>query len=118
MKTIELNGEKYVALKDVPKTKVQILTGDKSNPFFEVGKAYFIRTVTNYFTGRLVWVGEKELVLEDVAWIADTGRFNEFLQGKDLKESEPYPQGTKVIIGRGSIVDACEWSLELILTVK
>ena len=118
MKTITINGQKYVKESDIPKGKTVAPNGDKSNPFFEVGKAYFIRTVTNYFTGRLVWIGDKELVIEDVAWIADTGRFNEFLQGKALNEAEPYPSGSKIIIGRGSLVDAFEWPNDLILKVK
>lgn len=88
------------------------------NPFMEIGKDYFLRTVTHYFTGRLVWVGDKEIVLEDVAWIADTGRFNEFLQGKTVNEAEPFPKGSRVIIGRGAIVDMTERLGGLILTVK
>ncbi len=90
----------------------------KDNPYMVIGKDYFIRTVTNYFTGRLVWVGDKEIVLESVAWIADTGRFNEFLQGKALNEAEPYPQSLSVIIGRGAIVDMSERIGGLVTTVK
>jgi hypothetical protein len=42
---------------------------------FNIGANYFIRTVTHYHTGRLVEVTENELVLEDAAWIANSGRF-------------------------------------------
>ena len=41
---------------------------------FEIGVLYMIRTVTMIQTGRLVSVCPQELVLEDAAWIADTGR--------------------------------------------
>jgi hypothetical protein len=117
MKMITVDGVEYVAKKDV-KEKIQIKApeGDKSNPFMEVGKPYFIRTVTHYFTGRLIWVGEKEIALEDVCWIADTGRFHQFLASNTVNESEPFPKGTTVIVGRGSIIDMTEH--KLILDVK
>ena len=116
MKEITINGEVFVHKSEL-KNKQIVPAGDKSNPYFEVGKNYFIRTVTHYFTGKLVWVGAQEIVLESVAWIADTGRFNEFLKGEVLNESEPYPPETKVIIGRGSIIDASEFGT-LPLAVK
>jgi hypothetical protein len=106
---IDVNGVKYVR-KDSIK-KVDIPQGDESNPFFEIGKSYFIRTVTHYFTGILIWVGDKELCLENVAWIADTGRFNEFMAEKTVSEVEPFPDGQRVIIGRGSIIDMSERSI-------
>ncbi len=115
---ITIDGEVYMLKKSV-KEKIRVPKGDQSNPFLEVGKVYFIRTVTHYFTGRLIWVGEKELALEDVAWIADTGRFNEFMKDKNkVNESEPFPEGSVVIIGRGSLIDMAEYKPSLILSVK
>ena len=89
---------------------------NSDNPYMKIGKTYFLRTVTHYYTGRLIWVGDKEICLSEVCWIADTGRFSEFVAGKTVNESEPYPKDMKVIIGRGSIIDMCEH--ELILTLK
>ena len=77
-----------------------------------VGQAYFVRTVTHYYTGRLVAAYEHELVLEDAAWIADTGRFAEALANGKLSEVEPFPDG-RVIIGRGAVIDACAWTAAL-----
>jgi hypothetical protein len=74
---------------------------------WEIGKNYLIRTVTMVDTGRLVAVGEHELVLEDAAWIADTGRFSQAVAKAEFGEVEPFPSG-RVIIGRGSIVDAVQ----------
>lgn len=74
---------------------------------WEIGKGYLIRTVTMTNTGRLVAVTEQELVLEDAAWIADTGRFSDALKKCNFNEVEPFPAG-KVIIGRGSIIDAVQ----------
>ncbi len=76
----------------------------KNHPY-KIGEAYFIRTVTHHFTGKLVEVFKDELVLEDAAWIADDGRLADALKKKEFNEVEPYPDG-QVIIGRGSIIDA------------
>lgn len=72
---------------------------------WKVGLNYFIRTVTHHYTGKLVKVTLKELVLEDAAWIADDGRFYDVLRTGNFNEIEPFPDG-EVIIGRGAILDA------------
>ena len=79
---------------------------------YQVGKNYFIRCVTHYYTGRLVQVTAQELVLEDAAWIADTGRFTQAMESGDFSEVEPYP-AERLILGRGAVVDAVQvsWSL-------
>lgn len=74
---------------------------------YEIGKIYLIRTVTMIDTGRLVAVTPQELVLEDCAWIADTGRFADAIAKAEFGEVEPFPDG-KVIISRGAIVDAVQ----------
>jgi hypothetical protein len=74
---------------------------------WQLGKIYLIRTVTMIDTGKLVAVGEHELVLEDAAWIADTGRFADAVKKAEFNEVEPFPAG-RVIIGRGAVVDAVE----------
>ena len=80
------------------------------NSAWEVGKIYLIRTVTMIDTGRLVAVTEHELVIEDAAWIADTGRFSDALVSAEFGEVEPFPSG-RVIIGRGSVIDAVQIKL-------
>lgn len=103
------------------KTKIEDLTigeareianlfGKQSPPEnpYNVGANYFIRTVTHHHTGKLVQVTPQELVLEDAAWIADDGRFTEALASCQFNEVEMFPKGSRVIIGRGSIIDAVE----------
>ena len=72
---------------------------------WEIGKIYLIRTVTMIDTGRLVAVTPHELVLEDAAWIADTGRFMQAVEKAEFGEVEPFPAG-RVIVGRCSVIDA------------
>lgn len=83
----------------------------KTKEAWKLGQAYFIRTVTHYLTGKLVGLTPQELVLEDAAWIADTGRFSDALKTGSFNEVEPF--NGIVIVGRGSIVDAQEWNLIL-----
>lgn len=75
--------------------------------FFEIGKNYIVRTVTMIYTGKLVDVGSTELVLVDCAWIPDTGRYMDFVAKGTVSECEPFPDGQRVIIGRGGLMDAC-----------
>ena len=82
-----------------------------------VGRGVFVRAVTNHFTGRLVAVTDGELVIEDAAWIADSGRWSSALVSGVLGEIEPYPDG-RVIVSRGAVVDVCEWPHALPRGVK
>lgn len=59
-------------------------------------------------TGKLVAVYENELVLENAAWVAETGRFADAVKNSSFNEVEPFPQNREVIIGRGAIIDAVE----------
>ena len=81
-----------------------LCNSDNLQPY-EIGKGYFIRTVTHYLTGRVVSVGQQEIVLEDAAWVADTGRYADAIKTAQFREVEPYPSG-KLIIGRGAVIDA------------
>ena len=77
------------------------------NDIWEIGKNYLIRTVTMIDTGRLAAVGDHELVLEDAAWVADTGRFQQALENCSFSEVEMFPKG-RVIIGRAAVIDAVQ----------
>ena len=75
---------------------------------WEVGKNYFIRTVTHYATGTLEAVHPQELVLSKACWIADTGRLGDQWDKapEDMfSEVEPFGSG-RVIFGRGAVIDA------------
>ena len=74
---------------------------------FKIGTAYLIRTVTMHYTGRIVAVTDSDIVLEDAAWIADTGRYHDSLVSGSLSEVEPYTK--PVAVSRGCIIDFTEW---------
>ena len=81
-----------------------------------IGKNVFVRTVTTYFTGTLVSVGDGFAALDDASWVADTGRFADALAKGMLSEVEPYPGS--VFVSLGAIVDVCEWAHDLPRTQK
>ena len=75
---------------------------------YRVGDVVFVRTVTYHYTGRISAIYAGEIVLEDAAWIADSGRFGAALATGELSEVEPYPGS--VIVSRGAIVDVSAWA--------
>ena len=81
------------------------------------GQAVFVRTVTHHYTGRVVSITDRWLVLEDCAWIADDGRFSECLANGTPSEVEPFPDGA-VWIGVGAILDLSAWGHPLPRSVK
>lgn len=89
--------------------KVNIPKSDALHPY-TIGSNVLIRTVTMIQVGRLIWVGEQELVLEDASWIPDTGRFHKALEEGEKILDEVEPCSSIVIIGRGSIVDVYPWT--------
>jgi len=101
LENIKINEVEYVR-KDL--IKYELPKGGFSP--FEIGEQYFIQTVTNYYLGQLVYVGEKELSIIKASWVASTGRFNEFISGSDPLENEPYKIDQLVIIGRGALISA------------
>ena len=106
--TMMIDDVKYVREDSVKQNDVlaPIYMNSETGPWL-IGKIYLIRTVTMIDTGILVGVGDKELVLEEAAWIADTGRFSDALAKAEFNEVEPFPSG-RVIINRSCIIDAVE----------
>lgn len=103
--TITIDEVKYVRADSV-KAPIKERKGA-----WTIGEQYLIRTVTMMQTGRLVYIDDKELVLEDAAWIADSGRFSNALKEGTFNEVEPFD--SEVIIGRAAIVDAAPFKSKL-----
>ena len=108
MDSIEINGETYIRKASLPPAQAPIPDSplampDKGHPY-PVGAAVIIRTVTMYYTGRLVRVTERELVLVDAAWIGDTGYLSAALKDGTLVEIEPFPDGEVIVPREGSEV--------------
>jgi hypothetical protein len=87
---------------------------------FEIGKSYFVRTITYFTTGECVAITGQFLVLKKAAWIADTGYWSKALANgpKELLEVEPHPPEDHVYINMDAIVDVSDWNHPLPDEVK
>jgi hypothetical protein len=101
--TIKINEVEYVRADSIPPSTIKPIYDGEFQPF-EIGAVYFIRTVTMIDTGRVIAACKQWVVLEDAAWIANTGRFADALKKCTFGEVEPFPDG-QVVISTGSIVD-------------
>ena len=77
------------------------------------GESVIIRTVTNYFVGRVDSITAGEVKLSDASWVADTGRYSDALTkgGQVFNDVERLPHG--VCVRLGSMVDWSPWKHEL-----
>jgi hypothetical protein len=88
-----------------------LLGGEQTKPategsVWEVGKTYYLQTVTWAYTGTLVAVTDNELLLKQAALIGDTGPFHKALKSEEFEEVEPLVND--LVIGRYSIVSATQ----------
>jgi hypothetical protein len=90
----------------------------QANRFWKVGNKYFIRTVTNYYVGELAREEEDQVILKKAAWVADTGRFADFLKTGNANEVEPYPDNIEVAVPKTGVIDASQWSHTLPMSQK
>ena len=87
------------------------MSNENTGEFWTVGRKYFIRTVTMHHVGELVSFNDKELVLKDASWVADSGRFSSALKTGNLDETEAFVND--VLVNRDAIVDATVWDHDL-----
>jgi len=107
MESIELNGKTYILKSDKK--------GIESYSDF-VGKKIFIRTITYHLTGRVVNITNDGIMfLESASWIADSGRFMDFLKSGVPDEVEPVGDW---FLSISSIVDGTFWKHDLPMEQK
>lgn len=90
----------------------------KAKKFLVPGESYFVQTVTNFYTGKLVRVEDDLLILAQVAWIADTGRFSGFMANGIANEVEPFPPELETGVPKSSIISVCPWKHSLLSEQK
>jgi len=99
------------SLEQKVKTKKSAVNYEKLEIPFEIGKAYFIRTITYFATGKVKAIVGQFLVLDEAAWIADTGRFRDAIVKGILNEVEPVDGD--MYLNVQSITDAFPWTHKL-----
>jgi len=83
---------------------------------FKIGSPYFIRTVTYFATGRVKAVVGQFIILEEAAWVADTGRFSDYMAKGIADEVEPVE--VDMFVNMNSITDAFPWENKLLRKQK
>ena len=79
--------------------------------FYETGVDYVVRTVTMVYLGEIKEETDTYIILTDCAWIPDTSRWNEFLNGEKPQEMEPYQND--VIVYKTAMLDATKMSKKI-----
>ena len=87
----------------------------ENHTHLEIGKTYFVRTVTMHIVGKLTSINDSEFMFSPACWVADSGRFHKALSEGILKEYEPFVN--PAIVGRGGLIDATEWTHKIPRTV-
>lgn len=101
--SITIDEVQYIRADSVQVRTIKPVLEGEFQPF-EIGAVYLIRTVTMIQVGRVVAASKQWVMLEDAAWVADTGRFADALKKWTFNEVEPFPDGL-VGVSCGSIVD-------------
>lgn len=107
-KKITVDGVEYVRADSIENQK-PLATLTSLNDL--IGRKVFIRTVTYHALGRVVGIVDGFIELEDSAWIADSGRFMDFLQTGVASEVEPVG---RMWVATSNIVDFVEWNHNLL----
>jgi hypothetical protein len=100
------------------------LQSKNSNEKLEIGKQYFIKTVTYHYVGILKDIFMIESVpfmeLSSAMWVADSGRLSnalkEGLENQSEAELEPYPDSVNINIS--TITEITEYKPKIILIQK
>ena len=119
LQKITLDDKVYVLESSIPSTtETKVLELDGTECPYVIGQNYLIETCTKYFTGKLERVTDKELVISNAAWVADTGKYSTALATGDFSEVEMMPMECRPIISRGAIVTVIPVSFTLPSTTK
>jgi len=120
---MKINEVEYVRKDSIGDFQKELIEADEGSPIypFVIGNRYYVEQVTKYFTGRLIGVSQKHsetiLILDNCAWIADTGRFSPAMASGNFNEIEPFPDGP-VFISFGANVFVKPWTLILPRVMK
>jgi len=85
-RTIEVSEETYEKIKEQIGIKDVF---DIESYADLIGKTLFFRTITYHYTGKVTKIIGFFLGLSDAAWIADSGRFMNFIKTGEASEVEP-----------------------------
>ena len=100
-KVVEVSDEQYEAFLNEARKEV--------NSYEDlVGGKYFFRTVTYHMVGEVKKIVGRFAYLKGASWIADTGRFSDFIKDGLQTGTEVEPVGEQ-FVNLDTVVDFFEW---------
>jgi hypothetical protein len=103
-RTIEVSEETYQKIKEQLGNDSLLLDINCMEDM--IGKKIFVRTVTYHLLGRVTKIVGGFVFLEEASWVADSGRFMQFVKDGAVKEVEPIGDW---FFNISSVVDGCIW---------
>ena len=88
----------------------------KSGCILVVGASVVIRAIPFHYVGRVAALTATSVILDKAAWLADSGRWSDFLATGSANEVEPYPDRVEVMLS--SIADVAPFAHSLPLARK
>lgn len=108
MPTIEVSEDTLEKIKEQLGTDFEPIEINSYDDF--IGKKIFVRTVTYHILGKVDKIIGNLIFLKNASWVADSGRFMEFIENGEPDEVEPVGDW---FINKSSIVDGCLWTHKL-----
>lgn len=121
MENKNLNELSFAELQEeVKKLAQQKKTVVSKEAGWEIGENYLVRTVTHIQVGKLEDINDKEIILSNASWVADTGRFHNMLKNglDNVENSEVEPFIDDIIVNRGALIEATKYRHQLPKKVK
>lgn len=105
-KTIEVSDETYALIKDQLSDQESV---DISTLEDFIGQKVFIRTVTYHCLGEITKKVGGLFELKNASWIADTGRFMQFIKNNEISSSAEVEPVGKMWVNISAVVDMFPW---------
>lgn len=108
-KTLEISDETYEKIKQQLQEEEKIDISSLENL---VGKSWLFRTVTYHILGKVECKIGKWLKIKNASWVADSGRFMNFIKDGIQSNSEIEPVGD-MFLNLDSVTDFFFWKHKL-----
>ena len=110
MPVVEISQETYNSLKDQLGVDAKIVDINSYEDL--VGQKIFFRTVTYHAIGEVKKIVGRFVHLKTASWIADTGRFSDFIKSGLQSNTEVEPVGEQ-FLNMDTVVDFFIWKHKL-----
>lgn len=107
-KTIEVSDEVWTKIKEIVEEDFKEISSYEDL----IGEKLFFRTVTFHCVGEVKKIVGRFACLKNASWIADTGRFSDFIKSGLQTSTEVEPVGEQ-FLNLDTVVDFFPWKHSL-----